>query len=59
MGEDDWIAVRDSIIAWGDVLEWYGLVDYELGFWEEDILNGIHLRIHEYKAEALTSVNHK
>ena len=49
LSEDDWIAVRDSVIAWGDVLEWYGLVDYELGFSEELVLDAIHLHIHNRK----------
>ncbi len=51
MTEEDWIALRDSVIAWGDVLEWFGLVDYEHGFLEEKILDAIHLRIHELKCE--------
>ncbi|ORX92589.1 hypothetical protein K493DRAFT_285628 [Basidiobolus meristosporus CBS 931.73] len=33
--------LRDSVIAWCDVLERYGLVDYEMGFWEQDILEAI------------------
>lgn len=28
------------IITWCDILEEYGLVDYELGIWEEEILSG-------------------
>ena len=45
MTEDDWIALRESVIAWGDVLQWFGLVDYEMGFWEEDIIESIHAAI--------------
>ncbi|RKP10798.1 hypothetical protein THASP1DRAFT_5687, partial [Thamnocephalis sphaerospora] len=33
--------LRDSVIAWCDVLERFGLVDYEMGFWEQDILEAI------------------
>jgi hypothetical protein len=52
LSEDEWIALRDSVIAWGDVLEWFGLVDYEMGLWEEDILDAIHLRIHNMKSRS-------
>ncbi|KAJ3105058.1 hypothetical protein HDU96_008719 [Phlyctochytrium bullatum] len=44
----DWHSLRNSVIAWADVLEWYGLVDYENGFWETVILDAI--------ANALSSV---
>ncbi|ORX94386.1 hypothetical protein K493DRAFT_221393 [Basidiobolus meristosporus CBS 931.73] len=33
--------LRDSIVSWCDHLERYGLVDYEMGFWEQDILEAI------------------
>ncbi|CAG8535017.1 11626_t:CDS:2 [Paraglomus brasilianum] len=33
--------LRQSIVSWADVLERYGLVDYELGFWEQDLLEAI------------------
>ncbi|CAG8530413.1 2488_t:CDS:2 [Paraglomus occultum] len=33
--------LRQTIINWADVLERYGLVDYELGFWEQDLLEAI------------------
>lgn len=53
--EEDWIALRDSVMAWGDVLEWYGLVDYEMGFWEEKILNAIHLQIHQLRLQSAST----
>ncbi|ORX96211.1 hypothetical protein K493DRAFT_217947 [Basidiobolus meristosporus CBS 931.73] len=37
--------LRDSVIAWCDILERYGLVDYEMGFWELDILEAIEASI--------------
>ncbi|KAJ3110800.1 hypothetical protein HDU96_006262 [Phlyctochytrium bullatum] len=37
----DWRSLRDSILAWSDVMEWYGLVDFENGFWETDILEAM------------------
>ncbi|KAK9762922.1 hypothetical protein K7432_010865 [Basidiobolus ranarum] len=37
--------LRDSVIAWCDILERYGLVDYEMGFWEQDILEAIEASI--------------
>jgi hypothetical protein len=33
--------LRQSIVSWADVLEKYGLVDYELGFWEQDLLEAV------------------
>ena len=32
-----------SVKAWADALEKYGLVNYELGFWEQDILEAIEV----------------
>ncbi|RKP25873.1 hypothetical protein SYNPS1DRAFT_7574, partial [Syncephalis pseudoplumigaleata] len=37
--------LRDSVVSWCDVLERYGLVDYEMGFWEQDILEAIEAGI--------------
>ncbi|KAF9918852.1 hypothetical protein BX616_005027 [Lobosporangium transversale] len=31
----------DNVKAWADTLEKYGLVNYELGLWEQDILEAI------------------
>ncbi|RUS16879.1 hypothetical protein BC937DRAFT_90694, partial [Endogone sp. FLAS-F59071] len=33
--------LRESAIAWADRLERYGLVDYEMGWWEADVLEAI------------------
>ncbi|KAI8843089.1 hypothetical protein BC829DRAFT_297956 [Chytridium lagenaria] len=41
----DWKALQDSVVGWSDVLEWYGLVDYENGFWETDILDLISVGV--------------
>jgi hypothetical protein len=37
--------LRDSVVSWCDILEHYGLVDYEMGFWEQDILEAIEAGI--------------
>ncbi|KAJ3133547.1 hypothetical protein HK101_004445 [Irineochytrium annulatum] len=36
-----WEPLTESVGAWGDLLEWYGLVDYECGFWESDLIEAI------------------
>ncbi|KAI8988203.1 hypothetical protein BDF20DRAFT_854424 [Mycotypha africana] len=33
--------LREMVVAWADKLERYGLVDYEMGWWEADILSAI------------------
>jgi hypothetical protein len=33
----------NNVKAWADTLEKYGLVNYELGFWEQDILEAIEV----------------
>ncbi|PHZ10514.1 uncharacterized protein RHIMIDRAFT_239338 [Rhizopus microsporus ATCC 52813] len=33
--------LRDMVVTWADKLERYGLVDYEMGWWEADILAAI------------------
>lgn len=34
----------DRLVAWADALEKWGLVDYETGIWEEEILDGTSIR---------------
>ncbi|KAI9305502.1 hypothetical protein BJ944DRAFT_148490, partial [Cunninghamella echinulata] len=33
--------LREKVVAWADKLERFGLVDYEMGWWEADILAAI------------------
>ncbi len=33
--------LREMVVNWADKLERYGLVDYEMGWWEADILAAI------------------
>ncbi|KAI7866608.1 hypothetical protein BDF14DRAFT_1694360, partial [Spinellus fusiger] len=33
--------LRDRVVGWADTLEKFGLVDYEMGWWEADILAAI------------------
>ncbi|KAL1915457.1 uncharacterized protein VTP21DRAFT_6581 [Calcarisporiella thermophila] len=33
--------IREAVIRWADTLEKYGLVDYEMGWWEQDILEAL------------------
>ncbi|KAI8078066.1 uncharacterized protein B0P05DRAFT_543956 [Gilbertella persicaria] len=34
-------SLREMVVTWADKLERYGLVDYEMGWWEADILAAI------------------
>ncbi|KAI8369667.1 hypothetical protein BD560DRAFT_330032 [Blakeslea trispora] len=34
-------SLREMVVKWADKLERYGLVDYEMGWWEADILAAI------------------
>ncbi|KAI7906772.1 uncharacterized protein BX663DRAFT_414776, partial [Cokeromyces recurvatus] len=34
-------SLRDKVVSWADTLERFGLVDYEMGWWEADILSAI------------------
>jgi hypothetical protein len=35
--------LHNNVKAWADALEKYGLVNYELGLWEQDILEAIEV----------------
>ncbi|KAG9288595.1 hypothetical protein G9A89_006696 [Geosiphon pyriformis] len=45
LGQEHLYRVRDSIVSWADLLERYGLVDYEMGFWERDLLEAVNVQI--------------
>jgi hypothetical protein len=49
LSESELQVLRSNVIAWSDILELYGLVDYELGFWEQDILDSIDMQLERYK----------
>jgi len=36
----------EALIGWCDSVEKYGLVDYEIGIWEEEILEGTSIHSH-------------
>ncbi|KAJ3043525.1 hypothetical protein HDV00_004914 [Rhizophlyctis rosea] len=42
--DDDWCSTLESLVSWGNILAWYGLVDYEVGFWEEEIVVAVEER---------------
>ena len=50
-GIEDWAALRDNVIACGDILELYGLVDYPVGFAESNIIEAIETRLTELKEQ--------
>ncbi|KAJ1940347.1 hypothetical protein FBU59_003840 [Linderina macrospora] len=39
--EEHIVHLQQSVVHWGDALEKYGLVDYEMGFWESDIMDAL------------------
>ena len=39
--EEHFLGLREMVVTWGDLLEKYGLVDYEMGFNEREILERI------------------
>ncbi|KAJ3346988.1 hypothetical protein HDU83_002542 [Entophlyctis luteolus] len=41
--ESEWTWIQDCVRAWSEVLSFYGLLNYELGFWERDICNVLSL----------------
>ncbi|KAI8613787.1 hypothetical protein BC830DRAFT_1082429 [Chytriomyces sp. MP71] len=38
-----WDLLEERIRAWSRALEWYGLVNYELGFWVKDLCKAVHI----------------
>ncbi|CAG8596376.1 4658_t:CDS:2 [Ambispora leptoticha] len=45
IGKEYLYKLRESVVSWADVLERYGLVDYEMGYWEQDFLEAIDTQI--------------
>ncbi|KAJ1725224.1 Pyruvate kinase [Coemansia erecta] len=35
------VHLQNSVVRWADALDQYGLVDYEMGFWESDIMDSL------------------
>ncbi|KAI0229139.1 hypothetical protein L0F63_004609 [Massospora cicadina] len=44
--------LRSSVLAWGDSLSPYGLVDYEVGLWETDLIEAIDFALNLYNSSA-------
>ncbi|KAJ3295104.1 hypothetical protein HDU79_009814 [Rhizoclosmatium sp. JEL0117] len=40
---DEWEWIHENVMGWIEILRWFGLVDYELGFWGQDILQAIEM----------------
>ncbi|KAI8608512.1 hypothetical protein BC830DRAFT_1154947 [Chytriomyces sp. MP71] len=38
-----WDLLEERIRAWSRALEWYGLVNYELGFWVKDLCKAVQI----------------
>ncbi|KAJ3230579.1 hypothetical protein HDU81_004421 [Chytriomyces hyalinus] len=43
MSKDEWEWIEDCITDWCRILEWYGLVDFESGLWQKDLVKAITL----------------
>ncbi|KAJ2552487.1 hypothetical protein EV175_003292 [Coemansia sp. RSA 1933] len=39
--EEHIVHLKESVVQWGNKLDQYGLVDYEMGFWESDIIDSL------------------
>ena len=39
LGEDEWIEIGDLLVEFGNELAIYGLIDMDLGLWENEILH--------------------
>ncbi|KAJ2357892.1 hypothetical protein IWW50_004186 [Coemansia erecta] len=40
--EEHVVHLQASVVHWADVLAKFGLVDYEMGFWETDIMDSLN-----------------
>jgi hypothetical protein len=43
LGEDEWLAIGDTLVLFGNELAKYGLIDMDLGLWENEIMHRNHL----------------
>ncbi|KAJ2140427.1 hypothetical protein J3F82_005662, partial [Coemansia sp. RSA 637] len=39
--EEHIVHLQTSVVQWADALAKFGLVDYEMGFWETDIMDSL------------------
>jgi len=39
VGEDEWLAIGDTLVLFGNELAKYGLIDMDLGLWENEIMH--------------------
>ncbi|KAJ1995249.1 hypothetical protein GGI25_002263 [Coemansia spiralis] len=48
--EEHIVHLQESVVQWGNKLDQYGLVDYEMGFWESDILDSLETILKSIRA---------
>jgi len=53
LNEHHLLHMRHQILTWADLLERFGLVDYEMGFWERDILDELDKALRELGYEVV------
>ncbi|KAJ1835324.1 hypothetical protein IWW55_001997 [Coemansia sp. RSA 2706] len=46
------VHLQTSVVHWADALAKFGLVDYEMGFWEADIMDALHNILESLDASA-------
>ncbi|KAJ2810897.1 hypothetical protein H4S07_002407 [Coemansia furcata] len=47
--EEHIVHLQNSVVRWGDTLDKFGLVDYEMGFWEADIMDALRTILESVK----------
>ncbi|KAJ1789067.1 hypothetical protein LPJ59_005415, partial [Coemansia sp. RSA 2399] len=48
--EEHILHLKESVVQWGNKLDQYGLVDYEMGFWESDIIDSLDTILRSVRA---------
>ncbi|KAI8324306.1 hypothetical protein GQ54DRAFT_316292 [Martensiomyces pterosporus] len=49
--EEHIVHLQKSVVHWGDALDKFGLVDYEMGFWEADIMDSLDTILRSIRKE--------
>ncbi|KAJ2402286.1 hypothetical protein GGI23_000821 [Coemansia sp. RSA 2559] len=48
--EEHILHLKETVVQWGNKLGQYGLVDYEMGFWESDIIDSLDTILRSVRA---------
>ncbi|KAI7828304.1 hypothetical protein BX661DRAFT_198109 [Kickxella alabastrina] len=55
--EEHIVHLMNSVVRWADALDRFGLVDYEMGFWEADIMDSLDGILKNLRAQALQNMS--